>query len=157
MTTLPDLIKRDSVTAAWFWVTSISAGPYAENEQFDATFVRETNMLVGGGYHERRTFHTQGTVTAQTQSRRENGGRIVRPDTAAVLAHVIADAHEVSEYTDFRTWAEEHRESASTHRDVLNDFEEYKTHRALHTRLMTWLGDEYDEYLKAAQEYAAEH
>lgn len=154
------LIKRDNIIAAWFWTTSINTGPYAENERFDATFVRETSHVVGGGYYERRTFHISGITTAQVDSRREHGGRIIRPSLPHVLAHVIADAHQASEYDNFADWASDHRDSAGTHRDLLNDFEDWEMLRTRHAQIREWLAGEhgeYDEYVKAAQEYTAEH
>lgn len=155
--TLTDLVQRDDITAAWFWTTSVYAGPYAENERFDGMYVRTTNMVVGGGYHERRTFYVQGVETAQVDSRRENGGDIVLPDTTAVLAHVIADAHEATQYASVRAWAEDCRNHHGDGRYSLDVIDDYATHMTRHAQLVTWLGDEYDEYVKAAQQYAAEH
>lgn len=157
MPTLEELIKRDSITGAWFWVTSISDGPYAENEKFNAVLTRDTNYVVGGGYHERRTFYMEGIITAQVDSRRENGGRIVRPDLLPVLAAVIADAHEAAQYGTFAEWAEDVRDLSRGYRDALNDMEDWEIQRARHSQLVAWAGDEYDEYVKAAQTYAAEH
>lgn len=157
MTTLPELIKRDSISAAWFWVTSLSAGPYAENEQFDGVFVRETSYVVGGGYNERRTFYLKGITTAQVNSRRENGGRTVRPNTTHVLAHVIADANEAAQYDSFAEWASDTRDMSLGYQDALADFEDWGILRGRHRQLVTWLGNNYDEYVKAAVEYAAEH
>ncbi len=162
MTTFEQLIKQDNVTAAWFWVTSVDVGPYAENEKFDAVFVRETSYVVGGGYKRRRTLYVQGITTDQTDSRREHGGRIVRPDLHAVLADVITNAHEASEYDSFQEWAGDRRDvSGLTYADALGDLEDWNIQRARHRQLVAWLGqqdsDDYDAYVKAAQEYAAEH
>jgi hypothetical protein len=154
---LTELIKRDSVTGAWFWITSIDAGPYAENEQFDATFVRETGEVVGGGYLRRQTFHIQGITTAQVDSRRENGGRIVRPELTETLAQVITDADRAAQYDSFREWAEGCQDMSLTYQDALTDFEEWEINRARHPQIVAWLGDAYDEYVKAAEKYLAEH
>jgi hypothetical protein len=160
-TTLDDLIKRDSITAAWFWVTSLHDGPYAENEKFDVVFTRQTNCIVGGGYNERRTFYVQGIITAQVDSRRKNGGRIIRPDLPSVLAEVIANTHEAAQYDSFAEWAEDCRDMSLGYRYAITDFEDWETHRARHRALVAWLGqqdsDDYDTYVKAAQEYQAEH
>ena len=157
MSDLQELINRHSVTAAWFWVTSISVGPYAETEKFDAVFTRETAMVVGGGYRERRTFYIQGVVTGMGDSRRENGGEIVRPDMVGVLAHVIVDAHEVSQHPTFAAWADDCRNFNGDGRYSVADFEDYEINTQWHRVLVSWLGEEYDAFVKAAQEYAAEH
>lgn len=157
MLTIDNLISRDSVTAAWFWITSESVGPYTENEKFDAVFVRDTSHVVGGGYRERRTFYVRGITTAQVDSRREHGGKIIRPDATAVLAHVIADAYEAVQYGSFREWAEDTRDFSRDYRDAFADLDDWNTHRVRHQQLTAWLGDEYDEYVKAAQQYVSEH
>ena len=159
--TLTELINQDSITAAWFWVTSLDAGPYAENEQFDAVFVRETNYVVGGGYRERRTLYVRGITTTQTDSRRENGGRAIRPDLAHSLASVIADAHEAAQYTSFRAWALDVRDTSAGYRAAIDDYDDWEIHRARHREIARWLdgegSDTYDAYVQAAAEYAAEH
>jgi len=155
--TLAELIARDSITAAWFWVTSLDAGPYAENEQFDAVFVRETNYVVGGGYRERRTLYVRGITTAQTDSRRENGGRAIRPDLASRLAQVITDAHQAAQYESFAEWASDHRDSGRSYQHAIDDMADWETDRERHRQIVAWCGDRYDEYVKAAAEYAAEH
>jgi hypothetical protein len=158
MRTLPQLIESDSITAAWFWVTSRSIGSYAEEEEFDVTFVRETDYVVGGGYHERRTFHMRGVITHKSHSRRENGGKIVKPkDMPGILAQAIIDAHAAVQYPTFRAWSEDQRDYSRTYRDALNDFDDWETYRARHAQLVVWLGDEYDEYVKAAEEYLADN
>jgi hypothetical protein len=157
MTTLAEIFKADSITAAWFWVDSLSVGPYAEEEKFDAVFVRETNGVVGGGYIQRRTLHVQGIVTHRSMSRRENGGRIVRPDALAVLADVISNAHVAGQYISFPEWADDQRGLRQGYRDALADFEEWEVQRARHRQLVAWLGDDYDTYVKAAEEYCADH
>jgi hypothetical protein len=158
MRTLPQLIESDSITAAWFWVTSRSIGSYAEEEEFDVTFVRETDYVVGGGYHERRTFHMRGVRTHRDNSRRENGGAIVRPkDVPGILANVITDAHMAAQYPNFRAWAEDQRDYTGDYRAALGDFDDWQTHRTRHGELVVWLGDEYDEYVKAAEEYLADN
>lgn len=157
MSDLQKLINRHSVTAAWFWVTSISAGQYAENEKFDAVFTRETPMVVGGGYCERRTFYIQGVVTAQANSRREYGGDIIVPGLAVTLANAIADAHVVAQYGTFSEWANDCRNFNGDGRYTVADFEDYELQVQRHHVLLPWLGEEYDEFAKAAQEYAAEH
>lgn len=158
---MDELIKQDNIRAAWFWVDSVDAGPYAENEKFDVVFTRETAYVVGTGYQQRRTLFIQGITTAQADSRREHGGRIIRPDLAATLAHVIADAHEAGQYTSFQGWASDCRDTSRPYRDALLDFEDWEIHRARHAQLVTWLGqqdsDDYDTYVAAAQKYAAEH
>lgn len=155
--TLAELMQFDNITAAWFWTTSEDAGPYAENERFDVVFVRETDTFVGGGYHERRTLYVQGVITAQKDSRRENGGRIVKGDPQEVLARVIADAHEASQYGTFPEWAEDTRDHSGDYLQALADMEDYRIHRERHHALTAWLGESYDEYVKAAQEYNSEH
>lgn len=159
--TLTELIEQDNVTAAWFWTTSLDAGPYAENEQFDAVFVRETNHLVGGGYRERRTLYVRAITTAQTDSRRENGGREIRPDLASTLAQVITDAHQAAQYTSFRAWALDVRDPSAGYRAAIDDYDAWETLRALHTEVARWLdgegSDTYDAYVQAAQQYATEH
>lgn len=159
--TLPELIARDSITAAWFWVTSLDAGPYAENEQFDAVFVRETNYVVGGGYRERRTLYVRGITTAQVDSRRENGGRVIRPDLASSLAQVITDAHQAAQYTSFRAWALDVQDHSAGYRAAIDDYDDWVIHRAWHTEIARWLNgegsDTYNTYVQAAQQYAAEH
>jgi hypothetical protein len=157
MTTLPELIQRDSITAAWFWVTSLSTGPYAENEMFDAVFTRDTNYVVGGGYHERRTFYIKSVTTDQSMSRRENSGHPRRPDLACVLAHTITDAHQAAQYGSFREWATDQRDSGQEYRHALDDFEEWQDLRSRWQQILPWIGDQHDEYVKAAEEYAAEH
>lgn len=158
--TLAELINQDSVTAAWFWTTSLDAGPYAENEQFDAVFVRETNYTVGTGYHERRTLYVRGITTAQTDSRRENGGRVIRPDLASNLAHVITDAHQAAQYTSFRAWALDARDHSAGYRAAIDDYDDWEILRARHTEIARWLdgegSDTYDAYVQAAQQYAAD-
>lgn len=157
MTTLNDLANQDHITGAWFWVTSNSVGPYAEEEQFDAVFVRSTARVVGGGYRERRTLYVQGIVTHKSMSRREHGGRIVRPELLPTLAEVIRYAHEAGQYDTFTEWSSDCRDHSLGYRDALSDFEEWEIQRARHKQLVAWLGqqdsDDYDAYVKAAEEF----
>lgn len=153
---LPVLMDSDSITAAWFWITSESTGPYAEREHFDVVFTRSTNTVVGGGYYERRTLYIQDVSTAEVDSRRENGGRIVRGEPTALLAHVIADAVEAEQAGSLAEWASEYR-GTGDYRQALLDAEDYATLVQCHAAITAWLGDDYDTYVKAAQEYAAEH
>lgn len=155
--TLDELIKRHHITAAWFWVASISAGSYAENEQFDVVFTRQTDLVVGGGYNERRTFYVQGITTAQGDSRRKHGGKIVRPDLLETLAYVIRDAHEAAQYATWGAWAVDTRDTSRSYKDALADFEDWEVQRERHRQLVAWASDEYDAYVKAAEQYAAGH
>ncbi len=152
MTTLAELIKRDSVEAHWFWVDSISAGPYAENEQFDATFVRDTNMVVGGGYNKRRTLYVQGITTAQVDSRREHGGEIVNPELDWVLPDLLNEAADIDNYPVIRDWIDATRDKSAGYMTAVEDLEARE--RAVHLRneLRAWLGDAYDEYIGAERD-----
>lgn len=166
MTTLDELIERDNVRAAWFWIDSINVGPYAEEEKFDAVFTRDTGLVVGGGERQRRTLYVQGITTHKSMSRRENGGRMVRPDLTATLAEVIADAHTAAQYDTFAEWADDQRDMSGSYRDALIAIDEWNTDRARHAAIMAWLGPVpacgassgvYDLYVQAAQQYVSEH
>jgi hypothetical protein len=166
MTAWEELLKRDSVTGAWFWVDSIDVGPYAEEEKFDAMFTRETGLDVGIGEIQRRTLYVMNIVTHRSKSRRENSGRAVRPDLVPVLAQLVNDAHIAGMYDTFRAWAEDQRDMGLGYRDALNDFEVWETLRERHAQLTTWLGPMpswgpdsgvYDAYAEAAAAYVAEH
>jgi hypothetical protein len=78
-----------------------------------------------------------------------------------VLAEVIANTHEAAQYDSFAEWAEDCRDMSLGYRYAITDFEDWETHRARHRALVEWLGqqdsDDYDTYVKAAQEYQAEH
>lgn len=161
MPDLHELIRRDSIEAHWFWTTSVSISRYSEYEMFDVTFIRMTDNIVGGGYHERRTFHVQDIGTSVADSRRNNGGNIIVPDQAEPLSQVIADAHIAAQYLTFTEWAEDQRDISLTYRHALTDFQEWETQRARHREIVRWLegqdSDTYDEYVKAAEQYLADH
>jgi hypothetical protein len=74
-----------------------------------------------------------------------------------ILAQSIIEAHVAVQYPTFRAWAEDQRDYSRTYRDALNDFDDWQTHRTQHGELVVWLGDEYDEYVKAAEEYLADN
>lgn len=159
MPTLPELMERDSVTAAWFWTTSHDVTAYLEEEGFDVVFVRETNYVVGGGYLQRRTLYVQDIRTGSAHSRREHGGDIIEGDPVSELAFLLTTAADVDNNPTFGEWVRECRRAE--HDIDLEGFEEMLVnfHRiaAQAADLSTWLGDSYDEYVKAAQEWAAEH
>ncbi len=152
MTTLAELIKRDSVEAHWFWVDSISAGPYAENEQFDATFVRDTGFVVGGGEIQRRTLHFRGVQTAQVDSMRENGGRLINPDLVETLGHMLSAAADIDNYPVIRDWLEATRDTSRGFLEAAAALDDRDADARLRDDLRVWLGDSYDEYIEAERD-----
>lgn len=150
MSTLPELMKRDSVSTAWFWVTSESTGPHAEREKYDVVFTRELRMVVGGGYFERRTLYVTGVQTSEAYSRRNNGGRTVKGDPVETLGNLLSDALSVDNNPTFREWAEE--QCCGSSMPAWEQYAMFEQDTALRDRLRVWLGDDYDEYMKAAQD-----
>ena len=149
MTTLADLIKRDSIEAHWFWVDSINAGPYAENEQFDVTLVRKTGYVVGGGVIQRRTLHFRGVQTAQADSMRKNGGRIIEPDLTEVLGGMLRAAADIDNYPVIRDWVDATQDTSRGYLAALDDLEAREADVRFRDELRAWLGDSYDEYMSA--------
>jgi hypothetical protein len=161
MTTLTELIKHDNVQAHWFWTHSVSTGPYDQYEVYDVVFVRNTDETALNGGNTRTTLHLRGISDCTANGMNKHGGKLIYPDPVETLAHVVADAHIANMYRTFAGWADDQRDMSLSYREALADFEDWEIHRARHAEISRWLGQEdsdaYDEYVKAAQKYAAEH
>jgi hypothetical protein len=152
MSTLTDLMKRDTVRAAWFWVDSIDNGRYSERERFDLVFTRETGYVVGGGEMQRRTLYVPGVQTEESKSRRNNGNRVIKGDDTDVLYNLLCAALAIDSNPAFPAWAQETRDCTTGYRDALADYEAWEQDKAMARQLRVWLGDAYDEYTMAAIE-----
>lgn len=150
MSTLTDLIERDTVRAAWFWVDSISTGPYAEQEMFDLVFTRETRCVVGGGEFQRRTLYVPGIRTEERKSRRNNGNRVLKGDDTDVLYNLLCNALHIDNSPSFPDWARETRDHMGKYGEALAHYAEWEYDTIMAARLRVWLGDAYDEYVRAA-------
>lgn len=147
MNSLADLIKRDNITAHWFWTHEVSTGPYSEYEVWDVVFVRNTNepQLWVTDADTRRTAHFRGITGREADSRRQTGGQRREPGTTETLSDLLSSAINVDNYPTFREWAEERCSDASAwkqHADYVEDV-------ASRDQLRVWLGDCYDEYVTA--------
>lgn len=149
MTTLAELMKRDDVTATWFWTHEVSTGPYSEYEVWDVVFVRDTHepqLWVTDG-DTRRTVYFQGINGCQADSRRETGGRRREPDLADVLNSLLSDAMDADNSPTFSEWF--HNQYNVTGRTAPELIAEYEQITKIRDDLRAWLGDAYDEYQSA--------
>ena len=146
--TLAELIKRDSITAHWFWTHEVSTGPYTEHEVWDVVFVRDTHepqRWVTDG-DTRRTAYLQGYHGAHADSRRATGGERREPDTVEALSNLLADAAQVDEHPTLRDWIQESFASGNYDPACIDA---YESAVRIHKALRAWLGDQYDEYVNA--------
>lgn len=153
MTTLAELVERDNVKAHWFWTHEVSTGPYTEYEVWDAVFVRDTHepqLWVTDG-ETRRTLYVQDIGGSQADSRRATGGERREPDTLRELANVLSAAAEVDEFDTFLSWSTNRQEIGDT-RAAWELVTEYEIILGRRNALRDWLGEQYDEYMKAAAE-----
>lgn len=148
--TLAELITRDGVQAHWFWTHEVSTGPYTEHEVWDVVFVRNTyepKRWVTDG-DTRRTAYFTGLHGTTADSRRATGGNRREPVPALVLADLLTDASQYDNNPTLSGWITEAHEAGGFDPSVLDHY--YEAQRISAT-LHAWLGDQYDEYLAAAQ------
>lgn len=151
MPTLAELIERDGVEAHWFWTHEVSTGSYTEYEVWDVVFVRNSHdpqLWVTDGA-TRRTLYVQGVGGRQADSRRATGGERREPDMAQELANLLVDAADIDAHPTFKEWCDDRSDSKQEPWLMLGTYESLTRNR---NRLVRWLGDEYDEYMKAVAE-----
>ncbi len=152
MPTLAELIERDGVEAHWFWTHEVSTGSYTEYEVWDVVFVRNSHdpkLWVTDG-STRRTLHVKGIGGSQADSRRATGGERRAPDTARELTELLLDAASIDTHPTFKEWSTERYEGTDT--PAWDQYGAYEDITRTRNRLKVWLGDSYDEYVKAAAE-----